>query len=148
MLKHLHFSLILPFLLSYLLLFTNATSLTISVPANLRFLPPSTRAILTTSGTVHKAPITRWNTFKLKDITYPATYILDIACRDYDFERLRVEVDDGGRLAVWTGWYGGGEKVVEGSDVALEVRVLRTRHYYEDRPGCMFFPRFFFFCSS
>lgn len=132
---------ILPFLLSHLLLLpllTNATSLTISVPSNLRLLPPSTRAILTTTGKVHKTTVTRWNTFYLQQITYPATYLLDIACRDYDFERLRVEVDEEGNLEVWNRWYGGGEKVVEGGvDVKLEVRVLRNRDYYEERPGCM-----------
>lgn len=139
-----HSFFILPFLLPYLLLLVNATSLTISVPANLRPLPPSTRAILTTTGTVHKTHVTQWNTFVLKNIKHPASYLLDIACRDYDFERMRVEVDEEGRLAVWQGWYGGGEKVVEGLDVALEVRVLRNRDYYEDRPGCMCFPSIFF----
>ena len=52
-------------------------------------------------------------------------------------------MDEEGRLAVWRGWYGGGDKVVEGLDVALEVRVLRNRDYYEDRPGCMCSPQFF-----
>lgn len=46
-------------------------------------------------------------------------------------------MSDGGTVKVWRGWYGGGEKIVEGSDVALEVRVLRNRDYYEERPGCM-----------
>lgn len=54
-------------------------------------------------------------------------------------------MDEEGRLVVWNRWYGGGEKVVEGGvDVALEVRVLRNRNYYEDRPGCMFSFHFVF----
>lgn len=79
-------------------------------------------------------------------------YLLDIACRDYDFERLRVEVREDGSLRVWQGWHGGGggqkdtvmlEVGRDGDrnrkrDVSFEVRVLRTRDYYEERFGCMF----------
>ena len=68
------------------------------------------------------------------------SYLLDIACRDYDFLSYGVEVRSDGVVLVYRVGRGGvviGEKVGVGEE-PVEVRVLRGRDYYETRAGCMF----------
>lgn len=67
-------------------------------------------------------------------------YLLDIACRDYDFLAYGVDVRSGGEVLVYRVGRGGGvlgEKVVVGVE-PVEVRVARGRDYYEARAGCEF----------
>ncbi len=66
------------------------------------------------------------------------TYLLDIACRDYDFLSYGVDVGGDGVVKVYRVSRGGGvvgEKVAVGEE-AVEVRVLRGREFYEGRAGC------------
>lgn len=86
------------------------------------------------------------------DVSSPATseaagtigtvsYLLDIACRDYDFLSYGVDVKSDGAVLVYRVSRGGiavGEKVMVGEE-PVEVRVLRSRDYYEARAGCMSF---------
>lgn len=68
------------------------------------------------------------------------SYLLDVACRDYDFLSYGVDVGRDGVVRVYRVNRGGavlGEKVVVGEE-AVEVRVLRAREYYEGRAGCRF----------
>ncbi|KAM0797575.1 hypothetical protein BDR22DRAFT_824203 [Usnea florida] len=143
-------------LLLYLLLPTliSAFTLTLSVPPHIPALPPSTTAILTTHGHRIQTPITRRNTFVFRNLTSSDTtgsgsgsetggggegvvYLLDIACRDYDFLTYGVDVGRGGEVLVYRVGRGGGvlgEKVVVGEE-PVEVRVARGRDYYEARAG-------------
>ena len=151
-------------LLSLLLLFTPAfalalsnPSLVISAPPNIPALPPSTRAILSTKNTTLTARVTRRNTFSFASIPTPPSsssstsqskakteYLLDIPCRDYDFASYGVDVYGDGAVEVYRVGRGGVEiagqgervKVVEGQPV--EVRVLRTREFYDARVGCKY----------
>lgn len=149
-------------LIALLLLFspmTYALTLTFSVPAHLPDLPSTTTAYLTTFNSTRRALITRANTFVFPNLSLPVfskslktTYLLDVVSRDYDFASYGVDVTsaaDGGGGAPATaaevyrvgrgGLDLGGErvKVVEGqAGPVLEVRVLRTREYYEARTGC------------
>ena len=135
-----------------------AATLTLAVPPHLPALPPSTGAILTAPGHRVRAPVTRRNTFVFRNLTAPlsssadpsgagtgaattVSYLLEIACRDYDFLSYGVDVtgDGEGAVRVYRVGRGGaaaGDKVVVG-DEPVEVRVLRTRDYYEARAGCM-----------
>ena len=161
--------LLLPILALLLPTSVSAFTLTLSVPPNLPPLPPTTRAILTTRGHRIKAPVTRRNTFVFRNLSSPpasasddattaayttstsseekneaeeavTSYLLDIACRDYDFLSYGVDVGRDGVVRMYRVNRGGavlGEKVVVGEE-AVEVRVLRAREYYEGRPGCRF----------
>ena len=162
--------LLLPILALLLPTSISAFTLTLSVPPNLPPLPPTTRAILTTRGHRIKAPVTRRNTFVFRNLSSPfasasddatttayttstssegkneqeeeavTSYLLDIACRDYDFLSYGVDVGSDGVVRVYRVNRGGavlGEKVVVGEE-AVEVRVLRGREYYEGRAGCRF----------
>ncbi|KAL9124788.1 MAG: hypothetical protein Q9175_008175, partial [Cornicularia normoerica] len=65
------------------------------------------------------------------------SYLLDIACRDYDFLSYGVDVQSDGTVQVYRVSRGGfvtGEKVTVGEE-PVEVRVLRSRDYYEARAG-------------
>lgn len=149
---------LLPHLLVSLLpTLISAATLTLSVPPHIPALPPSTSAILTTHGQRIKVPVTRSNTFVFRNLTSPSTsdpassgsergisvsYLLDIACRDYDFLFYGVDVKSGGVVQVYRVSRGGivtGEKVTVGEE-PVEVRVLRGRDYYEARAGCMCAP--------
>jgi len=141
-------------LISSLLTSTLATTpspLTLRVPAHIPPLPYTTRAILTTTNHTHKAPITRSNTFVFPDIHTSTqsnpnqkklSYLLDIACRDYDFMSYGVDVGRGGKVEIYRVGRGGiemGGREVVGEE-GVEVRVLRIREYYEERAGCEFVP--------
>lgn len=73
------------------------------------------------------------------------TYLLDIACRDYDFASYGLDVRREGGMEVYRVARGGvevgGREAV--GDEGVEVRVVRGREYYEGRVGCEFFFRFF-----
>lgn len=78
------------------------------------------------------------------------SYLLDIACRDYDFLSYGVDVGSDGAVLVYRVGRGGmvvGEKVRVGEE-PVEVRVLRGREYYEGRAGCGFAPFFSWWCCG
>lgn len=120
---------------------TLAVQLYLTTPANLPPLPPSTRALLTQQSNPHiSVPVTTNNAFLFCNLTAGA-YDLAIACRDYDFEReYAVEIDDAGKIGVFKfGYYGTGAKtrVKTGLEyLALEVKAVRRKEFYEERVGC------------
>lgn len=120
-----------------------ATTLTLTVPPHIPALPPSTSAILTATGTTLKAPVTRSNSFIINDLNSPAdggpaSYLLDITCRDYDFVSYGVDVKGDGVIELYRVGLGGmeqGERITVGEG-PVEMRVSRAREYYEARAGC------------
>lgn len=137
-----------------LLPFALAHPLLLRVPAHISALPSSTRAILTTKNHTLRAPITRSNTFLFnsKDLlplssttktgkAEIVSYLLDIACRDYDFASYGLDVSaeaDGLMMEVYRVARGGievGGREEVGSE-GVEVRMLKTREFYEGRAGC------------
>ncbi|KAL9637044.1 MAG: hypothetical protein Q9164_002443 [Protoblastenia rupestris] len=134
--------------------FASASPLTLSFPPNIPALPSSAIAILITNGTTLKAPVTRRNTFIFPDLpsqnpssasssTTTTTikgktqYLLDIACRDYDFASYGLDVLESGEVEIYRVSRGGiemGERIRVG-DGPVELRVLRARDYYEVRAG-------------
>jgi hypothetical protein len=134
-----------------LLTFALTYPLTLRVPPTIPALPPSTRAILTTKNHTLTAPVTRANTFNFRstDLTSLFTtqtstkaetrsYLLDIACRDYDFVSYGLDVSSDGKMEVYRVMRGGIEVGgrEEVGEAGVEVRVLRAREYYEGRAGC------------
>lgn len=69
------------------------------------------------------------------------SYLLDIACRDYDFASYGLDVSaeaDGLKMEVYRVARGGievGGREEVGSE-GVEVRMLKTREFYEGRAGC------------
>ena len=128
-------------LLALLTPLTLAAQLHLTTPAHLPPLPPSTRALLTRpSQSPISAPVTTTNGFIFRNLT-SGIHDLSIACRDYDFERdIVVEVDDAGKVEVFrVGNYGMGAKTslgMGGDKMALEVKAVRRKEFYEDRVGC------------
>ncbi|MCJ1280227.1 hypothetical protein MMC21_008054 [Puttea exsequens] len=129
-------------------------NLTLLPPSSLPPLPPTTHALLTSPNKTLRAPVRRDNTFVfLLDDIRPspalqsatrtnkeketATYILTIACRDYDFASYGIAAGSEGGLEMWRVGHGGvevGERAgVEGGRVG--VRVLKGREFYEGRAG-------------
>ena len=134
----------------------SAVTLMLQVPPNIPALPPSTAAFLTARNFTLHTPITRANTFIFPEIssihstdgatsasaTKTTSYLLDIACRDYDFAPYGVDVKSNGIVEIYRVSRGGieqGEKVTVG-DGAIELRVLKAREFYEKRGGCMLSP--------
>lgn len=131
-------------------------SLTLQVPHNIPALPPSTTAYLTALNSTLHTPITRTNTFIFRDLssfytphtdaptsssaaTSTKAYLLDIACRDYDFASYGVDIKSNGIVEIYRVGRGGivqGEKVAVG-DGPIELRVRKARDFYEKRGGCM-----------
>lgn len=119
----------------------SAAELHLTTPSNLPPLPPSTRALLSRPSTAPiAAPVTTSNGFDIRHLTQ-GVYDLTIACRDYDFERdILVEVSDAGNIEVFrVGDYGMGAKTSLGKgagSLALEIRAIRRKEFYEERVGC------------
>lgn len=138
----------LPYLSPLLLClpFTLATTLTLTLPASTPPLPVSTRAHLTTHGTIYTAPVTRAKNFVFRNLTHPDDYNLDIYCRDWDFEPGVVIVkstSEGHAVEVYrrnrkTNARGG--RILPGEGGAVEVKLGRRREYYEKRGGCTLSP--------
>ena len=140
-------ALILPILAT-----TSSPPLILRVPPHISALPPNTHAILTTKNHTLKAPVTRANTFTFTGNLIPpypspstgentktkVSYLLDIACRDYDFMSYGLDVEEDGNTEIYRVARGGAE--IGGREVVgeggVELRVLRVRDYYEQRPGC------------
>lgn len=145
-------------------------SLSITIPASLPNLPPTTQATLTTLPSTRNevtkqhiltVPLTRSASFVFPDLPSspsPESYLLDIrAAGEYTFAPYRVDVSaDGSILGIWETFRGnawenrGAEKFVSdgaaGSkgDVLVEAKVLGRKSFYEERETCEY-PRIFFF---
>lgn len=83
----------------------------------------------------------RNNSFVFKNLPTPSasvSYLLDIACRDYDFVSYGVDVDVDGVVEVYRIGRGGaemGKRVVVGEG-PVEVKVVKGREFYQARVGC------------
>ena len=142
---------ILIILFSISTLICASPSLSIRLPANLPPLPPSTHAILTAPPRpLITTPITTRNGFNFRNLT-AGVYDLDVACREYDFEKgLVVEVTETSQIEVKRGSNvvassGAGNYEVEGkawqvTNVEFEMGVTRRREWREERGGCEFLP--------
>ena len=131
-----------------------ASVLQINLPSHLPPLPPATHAILRTPNIpLLTTPITTRNGFVFRNLTV-GSYNLDIACREYDFEKgVSVVVEEGGGVRVWRGPILIAGKVEEemradheqnegkgrGKE-EVEIRVVRRREWREERGGCEFCP--------
>ena len=85
------------FLIPLLALTTvSAITLILQVPVHIPALPSTTTAYLRKSGHILKAPVTRKNAFVFRNITSAnaGSYLLDIACKDYDFLGYGVDIVD------------------------------------------------------
>jgi len=68
------------------------------------------------------------------------SYLLDVACKDYDFASYGVDVWGSGKTEIFRVGRGGveiGERATVGEG-PVGLRVLKGREYYEARQGCMF----------
>lgn len=123
--------------------------LRIRLPSSLPPLPPSTHASLLAVGQpLLTAPITTRNGFLFRNLT-TGTYDLDVACREYDFEKgLVVQVGEECGIEVRRGPAVIAEPVkgnyeLDGkwwltSSLEFEVAVTRRREWREERGGCKF----------
>lgn len=120
----------------------SAVALTLQVPPHIPALSASTKAYLIAHNSTLFAPITRANSFIFNNLprtdTTTASYLLEIACRDYDFASYGVDVKSDGVVEIYRvgrgGWDQGGRVVV--GDGPLELRVLKARDFYDKRTGC------------
>ena len=146
-----HFPFQLPtltLLLPTLLLPINASpSLLIRLPSSLPPLPPSTHASLLTPGQpLLTAPISTRNGFIFRNLT-AGTYDLDVACREYDFEKglvVRVGEECGIEVRRGAAVIAGPAKGRDEVDwmtarLEFEMAVTRRREWREERGGCEFF---------
>lgn len=129
----------------------SAAQLSIRVPpstalANPSTLPGSTHATLITTNTTLRAPLRASNSFSFPSVPL-GSYLLNVHCRDYFFEPLRIDVTQEGEVEAVRAWQtfrgnewdnkgeeraaGKGNKVVD-----LEVRCLSPKNYYQEREGC------------
>ncbi len=135
--------------------FVLAVTLRLQVPPNIPALPPSSTAYLTAHNSTLSTPVTRANSFVFHDLSLSSlkpnaeqsasstsgvavSYLLDIACRDYDFASYGVDVKSNGFVEIYRvargGWEQGGRVTV--GDGPLELRVLKARDFYDKRGGC------------
>ena len=130
-----------------------AARLLVSIPSspnlqNPAVLPSSTHATLSAHGQPLSALLTKSNTFSFDDVP-PESYILNVHCRDYAFEPLRIDVTKnesagGEYVQAWqtfrgNEWENKGEARGEGpssSPVHIEVKAMAARVFYEKRGGC------------
>ena len=124
-----------------------AADLTLYLPArpNPFTLASSTRATLSALHQApHAAPISAVNTFVFRNVSGPASYLVDVHCPTDVFQPLRVDVGAGGEVEAWetfrgNDWGNKGEKVVvrEGSvGKGVELRALGSKAYFMERPAC------------
>jgi hypothetical protein len=137
---------------------TLCVRLAISIPStqllsNPSTLPSSTHATLHAHGTHVSALLTRSNKFFFDDVA-PGSYLLNVHCRDYHFEPLRIDVVSndtapGGEYVMsWqtfrgNEWDNKGEIRGQGygadpEGVKIEARPTGVKDYYQPRQGCKF----------
>jgi hypothetical protein len=144
-----------PWTAAFLLPFTNAARFTLHIPTthivNPSTLPPTTHAILQSSGLPISARLTRSNSFLFTNIS-AGSYLATVHSRDYAFEPLRIDVSveepvegSGERKEMVKSWQtfignewdNKGEARGEGGNGAVvEVRPLGPKIYYQERGGC------------
>ena len=132
-------------------------SLTLSVPSHLPGLPASTAAYLTAHNVTLQTLVTRANTFvfprllpntqSISSKSEKTSYLLDIACRDYDFAPYAVDVrtdeKDGEVAEIYRVARGGIDvgadrvRLSKSQTAVVELKVLKARDHYEARAGCM-----------
>jgi len=120
-------------------------------------LPSSTSATLARLGHSTTTRLTRRNTFDFADLTV-GSYLFTIACRDFAFQLLRVDVTTNmaGDSAVLTervdtwqtywgnewdnkGEYRGGDAVKDANAIVVHIQPLGMKDYYMLRSGCEYF---------
>ena len=138
---------------------TLCARLAISIPpsqllANPSTLPSSTHATIHAHDAPISALLTRSNTFFFDDVA-PGSYLLNVHCRDYLFEPLRIDIvandtaPGGEFVTTWqtfrgNEWDNKGEIRGQGygadpEGVKIEVRPTGVKDYYQPRQGCTFF---------
>ena len=141
----------------------SALTLTLSVPPHIPALPSTSTAYLESYNRTLTTLITRANTFKFIDIDAAAKldgkeqstiqYLLDVACRDYDFASYGVDVKFDGKAGPSAEVYrmsrGGSESnadravVTDENPAVVELKVLKAKEHYETRVGCQSWKSFF-----
>ena len=137
---------------------TTTTKLTLRIPPsqplpNPHTLPSSTRATLSTLGTILSAPLSSDNGFVFQNLS-AGSYLAEVHCRTHGFVPMRVDVlapadgDDkdsnGWEVKVWetfrgNEWGNTGERFnVEGDErgFVVDVKVTGQKGYYMERPKC------------
>jgi hypothetical protein len=128
-----------------------ALDLTLYLPSkpNPFGLSPNTHATLSSLHEYYSAPISSVNTFVFRNVTSPGSYLVDVHCPSEGFRPLRIDVSaDGRKVEAWetfrgNDWANKGEAVAvkEGSaGVGVEVRVIGSKNYFQERPKCEFYP--------
>lgn len=123
-----------------------AAQLIVNIPAsnyipNPSTLPPSTHAVLASTGEPYRASLTRRNTFEFDNLR-PGSYLLTVHCRDFAFETQRVDVSDSDSIEVVTTfrgneWDNKGEKRGQGNGNAVaDIKALGPKEYYLSAGGC------------
>jgi hypothetical protein len=137
---------------------TLCARLAISIPPtqflpNPSTLPSSTHATLHAHGVPISTLLTRSNKFLFDDVA-PGSYLLNVHCRDYHFEPLRIDIvandtaPGGEYVTSWqtfrgNEWDNKGEIRGQGhgadpEGVKIEARPTGVKDYYQPRQGCMF----------
>lgn len=111
-------------------------------------LPYNTQAQLAARGILLSALLRADNTFYFENVPI-GSFSLDVFCRDYFFEPLRVDVTTGAagradRVEAWqtfrgNEWDNKGEERVADGDAAVakvQIHVLGPKQYYQKREGC------------
>ncbi|KAM0335180.1 hypothetical protein ACHAQA_000221 [Verticillium albo-atrum] len=121
------------------------TTLTLSIPTtsnlNPQTLPPQTHATLSTLHAAHSAPLSPQNTFTFRNLTGPASYLLDIHCTTNIFTPLRIDVAEDGALYAWetfrgNDWDNKGEAIAGRefpNGKGFEVRAVGAKGYFVER---------------
>jgi ER membrane protein complex subunit 7 len=109
-------------------------------------LPASTHATLTSLGARHEAPVSSLNAFVFRNVSAPASYLVDVHCATDAFRPLRIDIAADGTLQAWetfrgNEWDNKGEALPirdgrEGKGV--EVRAQGPKNYFSERPKCAY----------
>lgn len=117
--------------------------LTPSPNYDVRTLPPSTHATLTTLGDRYAAPLTTAGDFVFHNVS-AGSYLGDVHCPTHAFAPVRVDVAVGEdeRKVVVEGWETyrgndwGNKGEVAATDGTVSVRCLGPKNYFMERPKC------------
>lgn len=135
---------------------TLSAQLTINIPPsqqlpNPSVLPASTHATLQSVGPPISTQLTRTSKFSFDDVP-SGSYLLNVHCRDYFFEPLRIDVVKNETapsreyVTAWqtfrgNEWDNKGEVRGQGDgsgEVKVDVRCIGGKDYYQQRQGCTF----------
>ena len=115
--------------------------LTPSPNCDIRALPPSTHATLSTLGAQHSAPLTASGEFVFRNVS-GGSYLGDVHCPTHAFAPVRVDIREGGEgvsLEAWetsrgNDWGNKGEAAV--GEGKVNARCLGGKTYFMERPTC------------